>query len=250
MKNNIITVLILFILLGCNNPTSTTQDSKSNEKEAKASEKIALKYLFDKLDKLPNASLKNDEILIGDTSIRINIEGEFEEFKDNNWLYGANITTTYKTDKAQKIDAGTIGIGSTKDEAVKVFLEEWFGTFGIPFTNMLNGKNGVIVTNLKVFPGLMGIRGNLPKNTWLMGDDEMVKKIISQIQDQIRIKTGELLPVDIKLMIGMKGLVNGECRIDNQVSKELLDELKKLNWPSTEVPFMFKQYYLIEKIGF
>ena len=114
---------------------------------------------------------------------------------------------------------------------------------------MLNGDNSIAVSNMKVFPGLMGIRGKLPENTWPKRDDEIARRIISQLQPQMRSQTGDLIPIDIKLMIGKNGVIDGECRVDNQVSTQLLNNLRQLSWPSSEEGYMFKQFYLVKIVG-
>jgi len=250
MKSIITCILSLSILLSCTDSNSTIRDSETDKSQVVTSdstEKVALQYLFDKINKLPKVSFKDNEILIGDTSIRLKINVEFDGQKEGKWIYAANIAIFYKASKETQINVGSIGIGSNKDEAVNVCIQEWFAVFGIPFTNMLNGDKSISVSNMKVFSGLMGIRGNLPENTWLKGDDEMTKRIISQIQPQIKNKAGNIIPIDIKLMIGKNGVTGGDCRIDNQVSTQLLNELKQLNWPSSGEGFMFKQFYLVKK---
>jgi hypothetical protein len=73
----------------------------------------------------------------------------------------------------------------------------------------------------------------------------MNKRIITQINAQLMQAGGTIIPVDIKLLIGKNGVASGECKLHNQVSDDLLSELKKLSWPSTEESFMFKQFYLV-----
>lgn len=238
------------ILLGCANSTTKKNENelgKSHVMTGDSTENLALRHLFDKLDKLSKVSFKGDQILIGDTSIRLKINVEFDGLKEGKWIYAANISTFYKTSKETQINVGSIGIGSNKNEARDVCIQEWFAVFGIPFTSMLNDNNSISEANLKVFSGLMGIRGNLPENTWLKGDNEMTKRIISQIQEQIKNETADIIPIDIKLMIGKNGVSDGECRINNNVSGQLLENLKKLNWPSSDEGFMFKQFYLVKK---
>jgi hypothetical protein len=250
MKSIITSIFSLSILLSCTNSTSTVKDNETGKSQIATSdstEKVTLQHLFDKINRSPKASFKDNEILIGDTSIRLKISVEFDRQKESKWIYAANIATVYKASKETQINVGSIGIGMNKEEAINVCIQEWFAVFGIPFTNMLNGDESISVSNMKVFSGLMGIRGNLPENTWLKGDNEMTKKIISQIQPQIENKGGGIIPIDIKLLIGENGVTDGECRIDNQVSIQLLNDLKQLNWPSSKEKFMFKQFYLVEK---
>lgn len=93
----------------------------------------------------------------------------------------------------------------------------------------------------------MGIRGTLPEQSWVNGSDEMNKKIVSQIKNYIDLNTATLVPVDIKLMVGPNGVTDGECRLGNEISIELLDALKKIEWPKPSDAFMFKQFYIIKK---
>jgi len=252
MKNIIIIVLSLSILLGCANSTTTKNENELDESQVMTSdstENVALRHLFEKLSKLPKVSFKDNQILIGDTSIRLKINVEFDGLKEGKWIYAANISTFYKTSKETQINVGSIGIGSNKNEAIDVCIQEWFAVFGIPFTNMLNGDNSISEANMKIFSGLMGIRGNLPENTWLKGDSEMTKRIIPKIQEQIKKETGNIIPIDIKLMIGKNGVSDGECRINDNVSEQLLESLKQLNWPTSNGGFIFKQFYLVKKAG-
>lgn len=249
MKGIIVSIFSLSILLGCANSAST-KDSEVGQTQVATSdstEKVALQHLFDKVSKLPKAIFNGDEILIGDTSIRLKINVEFHGQKEDKWIYAANIRTSYKARKETHIDFGSIGIGSTKDEATNVCIQEWFASIGIPFIDMLNGGKSIKVSNMNVFAGLMGIRGTLPENTWLKGDDEMTKRIISQVQSQIKNTDGDMFAIDIKLMIGKNGVSGGECRIANKISEQLLQDLKHLNWPSADEGFMFKQFYLVDK---
>ncbi len=251
MKSIVTSILSLSIFLSCTNSTSSTNESKTDNSQVArndSTEKVALRHLFDKISKLSHVSFKDNQILIGDTSIRLKINVEFDGQKEGKWIYAANISTFYQTGKETKIDVGSIGIGSNKAEAINVCIQEWFAVFGIPFTNMLNGDKSLSASNMKVFSGLMGVRGNLPENTWLKGDDEMTKKIVGQIQDQVKNEAVDIVPIDIKVMIGKNGISDGECRIGNKVSGQLLENLKRLNWPTSNEGFMFKQFYLIKKV--
>lgn len=250
MKSIVASILSLFIFLSCTNSTSTTNEKKTDKSQVAKNdsiEKVGVRHLFDKISNPSKASFKDNKIFIGDTSISLKINVEFDGQKEGKWIYAANISTFYNTSKEAQIDVSSIGIGTNKNEAINICIQEWFAVFGIPFTNMLNGDESLTVSNIKVFPGLMGIRGNLPENTWLKGDDEMTKEIIIQIQDQIKSETADIIPIDIKLMIGKNGISDGECRIGNKVSGQLLENLKRLNWPTSNEGFMLKQFYLIKR---
>jgi uncharacterized protein DUF6348 len=249
MKHIIARILSLLNFPGRKNASNKTKDETPYSKVAQgdSNEKIALQFIFQKIKKSSNASIKDDKIFIGNSSIGLKIQVEAEEQKAGKWIYAANITTTYTNTNVTQIHVGSIGIGSNRDEAVDVCIQEWFGLFGIAFTNMLNGENGIRVSSMKVFPGLMGIRGQLPENAWPEGEEEKTKNIIQKTEPVFKDKTG-IIPIDIKLMIGKNGIIDGECRVNNQVSTEVLNNLKQLSWPSSEQGFMFKQFYLVESL--
>lgn len=89
---------------------------------------------------MPKASFKDNEVLIGDTSIRLKINVEFDGQKEGKWIYAANVSTFYKTDKETQIEFGSIGIGPNKDEAIDVCIQEWFAAVGIPLPICLAEK--------------------------------------------------------------------------------------------------------------
>jgi len=243
----IISILSLSLIYSCTNGTSPKNHNEITQSEGSktdSTEKVALRHLFNKINKLPNTSFEDTLIRIGNNAIRVKIDIEADGKENDRWIFAANITTLYKSTKETHINVGSIGIGSSREEAIDVCIQEWFGAFGISFTNMLNDSESVHVSNLKVFPGLMGIRGNLPENAWFKGD--LTYKIIPQIQIPIKNKSDGIVPIDIKLLIGKTGVIDGECRINNQVSTQLLNDLKQLNWPSSDEGYMFKQFYLIE----
>lgn len=250
MNPKIICALGLTLLLGCSHLAVAKNENSPDKTHMPASdsmENAALKQLFEKLSTLQNASIKGDQIFMGDTSIRLKINVEFDGPKDGKWIYAANISTIYEAGKVTQITIGSLGVGSTKKEARTVCIREWFMVFGVPFTNMLAGGRHLREENMDLFPGLMGVRGSLPENTWLTGDDEMNKRIFSKIREQLKKEHNDIIPVDIKLLIGKNGIADGECRVNNQVSSQLLESLKQLNWPSSDEAFLFKQFYLISK---
>lgn len=240
-------ILSLSLLFSCANSTPPKDHNviaQSEGPKIDSTEKVALRHLFDAINNLPNASFEDSLIRIGNNAIRVKIDIESDGKEQDRWIFAANITTLYKSTKETQINIGSIGIGATREEAIDVCIQEWFGAFGISFIDMLNDSNSIRVSNLKVFPGLMGIRGKMPESTWF--NDEMTNKIISQIQIPIKNNSDGIVPLDIKLLIGKTGVIDGECRINNQVSTQILNDLKQLNWPSSDERYMFKQFYLIE----
>lgn len=233
--------------LGSSKKAPETPTSQLSENDAVA--KLALESIFGKINTLHNASLKDNEIVVGDASVRLKVAIEFDGQQKGKWIYAANITTFYKAGEEIQFNIGSIGIGDNKKEAVQVCLEEWFASFALPFTDMIKQDKVIAIAGMEVFAGLLGIRGRMPQHSWLNENGPMADKIIGQIQELIKNEKGNIIPVDIKLVIDANGVSDGECRINNNVSPQLLASLKKLDWPPSNEGFMLKQFYLIKKTG-
>ena len=248
IKTTFYCLLFITFFVSCKNSSSKEKKSVELSSSKKMNiEEIAIDYLYDKIKTKDNITLKNNEIHFGDTSIILSINIEYDGKKDGKWILSASFNTKYKANEESQLITSSIGIGSTKEEAYNVCIQEWFAVFGIPFTEMLNSNEFISIDNMKIHSGLMGIRGTLPENTWLKGDKEMTIKIINVIKEQIKKSTNKIVSVDIKIVIGKNGLENGECRINNQISNELLNNLEPLDWTNSNQNYMFKQFYLIEK---
>lgn len=250
----LVTLLISAGLYSCQPPAgkATTAEEKT-EAVTDSLQPQALQKLYERIQlqrgNRQKAVLQNNRIEIGDTLIELEVKVEHDIKKEDKQLYATNMITHYKVPGKQDviIELGVIGIGLTKPEAEQVCLQEWFATFVLPFASMINGTNFIAVNGAKFYPGLMGVRGKVPTGNWLNADTAMHQKIIAGIQPAIKASTEEIIPVDIKLMVEKDGVKEGECRINNAVSADLLLQLQKLAWPVAEEKFMFKQFYLVDK---
>jgi hypothetical protein len=240
--------IALIMLIRCTNAAPPTPVAEKEKiPVADSTRWLALQLLYNKLDKHTRVTIVQDEIRMGDSTIRISMKEEFDGQKDGKWIYAAGITCFWNTSVQQQVTVGSIGIGADKKEAISICLQEWWAVFGKPFTDMLNQDTGMVLAGLKIFPGRMGVRGLQPPGSWLNGSAAMHKKIIEGIKTLLPAgHLHKIIPVDIKLLINKDGVVDGECRIDNQISFELLKLLKVMNWPKAADRFIFTQFYLVE----
>lgn len=245
IESIVITFVICLFIYSCNG-----QNNKKKKADIQLTEvdKLAAQLLYDRIIDTSKIIKNGNKILLEDTSVEVNFNVEFDGQKEGKWIYATNFLTTIKTSKKTKLNVGSIGIGNSKEEAVNVSIQEWFAVFGLPLSDMLNNKKGYEISEMLVFSGLMGIRGHLPENTWINGDNEMTAKIISNCSELIKSVNDELVSVDIKLMIGNDGVLEGECRLGNKVSIALLNKLKAIDWPASDAGYLFKQFYIVKKI--
>lgn len=256
MKILFTVALYIVVMIGCADETTTKKGSAHNSLPAALQDTTVLHALQQFQTKLvengrANATinLKNEQIQVGDTTIHLKIKVEYQGQKDGRNIFAANFMTSLVTPTGEntEIDNGVIGIGSDHQAAYRNCVQNWMNVFGNSLVNMLQNKNGFTINNTKVYAGLMGIRGQLPANTWLNGDERMARKIFAELGQLVKSNKSRVVPVDIKLLIE-KGTVNsGECRVGNIVSFELLKKLKGLPWPKGSEKFIFSQFYLVEK---
>lgn len=117
----------------------------------------------------------------------------------------------------------------------------------MPLANFINDDSAFEISGFKVYSGLLGIRGSLPKKMPGQSDDDMPKKIIPAIKKLIETDANKIIPIDIKFLLEENGISDGECRLNNVVSFELPDNLKKLQWPSVTEKSIVRQFYLVVK---
>ena len=258
MKILFTVALYILVMIGCADETTTKKGSAHNSLPAALQDTTVLYALQQFQTKLVengriNAAinLKNEQIQVGDTTIRLKIKVEYQGQKDGQNIFAANFMTSLviPTGENTEIDNGVIGIGSDPQQAYKNCVQDWMNVFGNPLANLVNKKNAFSIDNMNVYAGLMGIRGSMPGNTWLKGDELMSRRIFGGIGQLVKSNKDKIVPVDIKLLVEKGKVVSGDCRLGNIVSFELLKKMKALPWPAAPQKFIFSQFYLVEKKG-
>ena len=240
MKYPILFILCISVCLHVKGQTRTTRLPDNDEVI-----QSALQQLYEQVHKLhPKVKFKSHELLIGDTSVKVNAMVEFDGQKQNKWIHAVNFTTMLNT---TPLSIGVIGVGNDLEEAASTCVSEWGMVFGVPFCNFLIDNKSVGLSAAKAYPGLMAVRGNLPAGTWLKGDDDMAKKILSKIDALLMQRSENLIALDLNLTIGANGIEDGECRIGDLVYPDMLANIKQLDWPVSPAKYLFRQFYLIKK---
>lgn len=231
-------------IITANKQLTSNKDSNSNELNKKALTKLYAEIAKEN----QNAEIKNDEILVGESKIKVSVVPEQELKRDGKFIFAAKFDIKLSDNKDTLFTVGSVGIGNDQSDAYETVLDEWIGLFGTSFAQLFaNSKTRISVGNFTVFPGLMGIRGEKPANNWIDGSAEMNKKIINSLLSIIRKSNKEVTSVNLLLTADESGIISGECRVNNEISQAIMDELKKLDWKTDSSSYMFKQYYLIKK---
>gem|GEM_PF-5606939 len=208
-------------------------------------EKATLQMVFDQLKAGGEPQWDNDTIKIDGRTIGLKIEPDFDDEKDGRYLYSAKITTTCSIFKqSSTLEYQSVGIGANREEAVTTCMREWFGAFAVALIRVVLGTANFTINGKRFYSGLMGVRGNVPPNTWVDGTDRMAAQVVASVFPVIGLSQGVLTPLDVKLVVE-KEEIKVNCLIGSIVSKAAADRLQTLPWPEVEQPFMFKQYYIM-----
>jgi hypothetical protein len=241
-------VIILFqsflSFASCQKNENNSQIKSMSDLDTKSLSKL---FQAIKAKNIENAELKKDEIVIGKTRIKVITTIEHDLSNQGKWIFAASYDTKLIDTNETVFTIGSIGIGSDRNDAEKTSIDEWIGLFGSALVEMLAKSEGIKIEDLHIYSGLMGIRGEKPSQSWLDGSPEMNKKIINVLLPIIKKSNKNIDSLNLILTVSKNGEVEGECRFNNEVSEEVLSELKKLSWGKNQTDFMFKQFYLIKK---
>ncbi|MDB5282316.1 MAG: hypothetical protein JWO06_1391, partial [Bacteroidota bacterium] len=181
--------LVSLIPVSCNTQISRPEKNEKTEMPVIQNEEVvksALKHLYENILSKGHGTkvvLNQNEIVFGDTIVRLNVNVEFDGMRDNQWIYAANFVTTYKANFEESVAIGSIGIGNTKDEAIQASVEEWYAMFGIPFSDLLRGTSNSATSDVKIFPSMMATRG-VVSPAWVKEAGGMNDKITPRIRDE------------------------------------------------------------------
>lgn len=208
-----------------------------------------LSKLFEaiKAKNVENVELKKDEIVVGKSKIKVLTTVEYDGSNQGKWIFAVKYDTKLIDENEMIFTVGSIGIGSDKNDAEETSVDEWIALFGTAFSELLTKAEGNTIGDFKVYSGLMGIRGEKPSQSWIDGSPAMNKKIISVLLPMIKKSNKEINALNLMLSVSPNGEITGECRLNNEVSQEILTELKKLKWGKSQTGYLFKQFYLLKK---
>jgi len=210
-----------------------------------------LKQLLSNED--PNSLSSNGEAILlssgQEISISTKIEHEIKE--DDKWLSGIQINVMVDGYRQLEFSYGSIGVGESKVEARETAIDEWLEAFGRPFVfATLSSEKGIDLDGFTVFAGSTGFRGDYPGD-WLNGSVDMHKRLLSilipvlSMSDTFSYNGFSNQTLDLKININERGESSGECRLNGEVSLDILTTFMDQAWPLTDSSYLFKQYYII-----
>jgi hypothetical protein len=195
-----------------------------------------------------DSQIENTKITFQQKSIEIIPYLEKTVQKDNQWLCGVRYEILINNKKREEFNYGTVGVGDSKEDAIEVSVIEWISLAGLTlFDYFFNTGTSFELEKFKVYHGFTGIRGDEPGG-WLDGSKDMHIKLLGTILNSITVNFSPVSSVSLLIFKEPNNIIDGECKINGQISQKVLTILKLLKWPERS-SYSFKQFYILVSKG-
>jgi len=198
-------------------------------------------------DELGRPVFKDGALAIGGQNVQIAATPEQSTQMNSRFIEAAAFEVRINSTAHPQLVFGAIGIGESRQDALETAVHEWYGSFGSALFAALADSNGPTLSlgGFSAYPGYMGIRGELPKGTWVNGSGDMHRRILAAISEHAPRTDNALHAVSLMLAMKPGASVEGEARIDARPSAAVLAALRSLDWPATH-SYLFKQVYVLK----
>jgi hypothetical protein len=164
--------------------------------------------------------------------------------------------------RSPELRAGVVGIGDSPDGARDSAIEEWVAQYGIPIGFAVAARLGAsgpparedetakfyamqVVDGQTLFHGLPGLRG-AAKQPDTVVSDEFLRRVAEAVVASMRQRTssGRYRSGTVQLVVHGSSVTGGECRIDGEISPDVLKALSSWTWPEGAPSYMFKLFFV------
>jgi len=238
----LVTISVIFII-SC--PTKVGAQMEADLRELAAN---SLKKMFQ--DANPSTTFAGDEdVVVNGQRIDVVPTVEHVVNQGGKWLSGVRFDLRLDHKDVPRFAFGAVGIGDSKDETKKVAVEEWLAHFGKSFVSaMLKSDQGIEFEGFIVYPGGLGVRGQLTEKV-VEALLDMDKRIFSALAPILSEQSHGSLPMTLNFMIQVDadGKVGGECIKNGEVSAQGLSLLAQLSWPKNGSSYLLRRYYILRR---
>jgi len=236
-------LLLILVAIGMTGRAPSAQSSADLAKCLGAS----LAKLADKKDSDVTLTFKDGVLTIGRWKIRVSPISENSTTTQDRFVEAARFDIQIDSAPHPELTYGSIGIGDSQQDAIQTAVQEWYLGFGAALFRALgDAATKVTASGFSVYPGFMGIRGDLPKGSWMDGSDEMHRRVLAALGTHLPNATNGLHTLALKIWTNIDGSVGGEALIDAKPSEAILAAIMKLDWPKSS-SYMFKQAYILKR---
>ena len=185
-------------------------------------------------------------VTLAGTPLRLSARVEDERKAGSQWMVGLGVRVA-APGNASALAESSVGIGSTREEAIDGAVQEWAQLAGVAFIRAIavreRSKEVFSVAGLGVYPGFTGFRGSQELSWSLANNRQLVTLMAPALAG---LKRGQLHGLSVSILVESNGTVRGECRVDGSASSSALASALRYPWPRMAGTYMFKQYYVLQ----
>lgn len=140
--------------------------------------------------------------------------------------------------------AGSVGIDTSREVALVTAADEWTMQYGMPMVDALAAKPPKLAHGgYQIYAGPAGIRGSKPDGLETL-DADFFRTVEPALATLFPSKSG-LHALSITAVREPDGRVDGEFRVDGEVSEPLKKLAVQMTWPTSASSYILKQYYVL-----
>jgi hypothetical protein len=160
------------------------------------------------------------------------------------WAVGVRVLCVVDGRPTPGLVTGVVGIGESREAALHNALETWVGEVGVALVPAIERcTRDHRSPKYDVYAGFAGIRGpTKPEHL-----DELNKRVFAVVEpalDQL-VPTPSLHVLAFALVRKSDGSIDGEFRVDGEISDGLARLAHGVKWPEAAEDYMLKQYYVL-----
>jgi uncharacterized protein DUF6348 len=186
---------------------------------------------------------------------RLSLSVSFENFieQQGQVIAPVDIQLHIDGDDGGRFRLGTLGVGSTRKEALRAAVEEWHTLAAAPVLAALGAPLGVlrrdaptkVLAGWRFAPGRAGIRGTLPPG--LEAGGKIHRELLNELHKFVsswEVPQYFTMRSIFVFFSSAEGKQEAEAAVDGVVNNELTEKIKMLDWPQTEEPYLYKQLFV------
>jgi hypothetical protein len=197
-----------------------------------------------KLANATGALAKSDTVNVRDHVLQLAAAVEqVKSTPDGRVVAGVRVTCTLDGKPIDALTSGGVGIDSSRDAALATAASEWAMQYGKPIVEALFEHPSALSSGgFAIYAGPAGIRGDKPDG---LADfnASFFRTVGPELAKLIPTKAG-IHAITVLGARAADGQIDGEFRVDGQVSDALKQLALQVKWP-TRTAYMLKQYFVL-----
>ena len=192
-----------------------------------------------------------DRIEIGSTKVRLQARIEKEVRVEGGFLIGLAVDV-FVNDVLQPLTYGSVGAKGDRDDAVQTAVHDWAMYVGKPLLGALGvriGEEPQKIGSFLVYEGPTGIREG-KGSPFVPFSKEEGEQLLERLDPFIRgmeHSPGEFHSIFLIVIVSEGTTKGGGCRLDRDISPELVKAIQSFSWSQHGAEYVFKQFYVLRR---